>query len=133
MNSIKKPLSLLALLIPSVIAAYWSLAPAMSSLLACLRLPKVEIPADLNQPSWLNTKREIQRHFLKQNVYIPLEDIALARDSSYVASQGSMAFINHLLFKSCSSANLLIWVPLRIRLPIIGEHVLDLCWKLDNG
>jgi hypothetical protein len=67
--------------------------------------------------------RRVQKHFLKYGFYIPAEDIVINNkniilDRDYVAN----------LKKSCDQGRLYIWIPLRFKIPLFGEKVLEWCF-----
>ncbi len=70
------------------------------------------------------TKRRIQRHFLDYDYYIPLEDIV------FLDPNGTSDDNTTLLTKmACGQGGqLAIWLPLKVRLPLFGNWIIEWCW-----
>lgn len=114
----------IALVLPTVLALGWSVAPAVRAGLAAALMNKPALD-DTNGPQLTTAlKRKIQKHFLDHTVYIPLEDIVLAHNSD--DEKDSLTL---LMQKACGRGKLYIWIPLKFRLPIVGEKVFEWCWK----
>lgn len=112
-----------ALLIPTLLALIWSVAPSIRAIVGVVTAPTLEAPqASANDE--LMIRRNLQKHFLKFNVYIPLEDIIFAK-----REQKSVDRTVFLMQKICGEGTMYVWVPLRTRTPIFGESVYDWCWK----
>lgn len=71
----------------------------------------------------LELKRDIQKHFLQYKLYLPVEDM--------VAGIGEIEEQRtaDLMRSACGSADLYVWVPVRIRMPLIGDRIHEWCWK----
>lgn len=68
-----------------------------------------------------NLKRKLQHFFLQHDVYIPLEDfVVLTGDESDLDSR-------KIIEQACGNGNLHIWLPLPLRIPILGERVIEWC------
>lgn len=87
-----------------------------------------QLRLDQNQESLLNSsdfelqqKRLVQQHFLKYGIYIPIDDITV-KDVGIEADSYQL-----MLQQSCGSGKLFVWVPLKFRLPLIGEKILEWC------
>ena len=72
----------------------------------------------------LEIQREVQKHYLSNGVYIPLEDIFFVEEIKQTNPDLTSAIV-----KSCGNATMAIWVPLLVRLPYIGERSFEWCWK----
>jgi hypothetical protein len=66
-------------------------------------------------------RRSIQGHFLSHRIYIPTEDIVIRK------AEGNDLEILKLLAETCGLADIYIWVPIRYRLPLVGEQTLEWC------
>jgi hypothetical protein len=89
------------------------------------------IPKDsfqLVEPARTEFKRTEQKYFLDYGVYVPLEDIMYVEQLS---SSGER--YREALLDACEDISLkngmAIWLPLRVKLPLLGERVYEWCWK----
>jgi hypothetical protein len=111
---------------PTLAAAAWTCWPALSAAAAALAFGKVET----DEGGWqdpeqvMAIRRHVQKHFLDHAVYIPLEDIVV--DDASDTAAGSLSL---LMQKACGRGRLYVWIPLRFRLPALGEKVVEWCWK----
>ena len=114
------------MILPTGFALYWTTAPAAMAALATFRLtaPTLEDSEWSDVRRVVDLKRQIQKHFLDYSVYLPIEDIIAP--STLGNEQDELAF---LMQSACGRARLYIWIPLKFRLPFIGNKVLDWCWK----
>ena len=71
----------------------------------------------------LSTQRKIQKHFLSYGVYIPIDDIVVNMGLNKLDNY------NQLHESTCGTAKIYIWLPIKIRFPIIGEKVWEWCLK----
>ncbi len=69
--------------------------------------------------------RTVQSHFLRFDIYIPLEDIWLDQEKNEVESQR----LSLLMRKVCGHGSLYVWVPVSFRLPFVGTKTVEWCWK----
>ena len=119
-------LLVLLLIAPSLAAAAWSAWPSLMAIAGTVAQEPLKLAeADLVDASRIfATKRAIQKHLLSFATYVPLEDIVTAAPSDVAAGDLSL-----LMQKACGRGKLFVWIPLRIRLPIVGERVYEWCWK----
>ena len=119
-------IALISWLLALAVIVTWSGAPSIMALVATSQLEPIHRnPAlDGDDQAILGLRRQIQKHYLNYGVYLPLEDIML-RDQVLKLN----ASLDNALHRYCSDAVLGIWVPLKFRLPIIGERVVEWCWK----
>ena len=75
----------------------------------------------LSYESEKELKSSIQGHFLSHSIYIPTEDIILRNTES-----GDQETFK-LLAETCGLADIYIWVPIRYRLPLVGEQTVEWC------
>lgn len=85
---------------------------------ASYRLPSFK---DVTTLKYVDVQRKVQKHYLDYGIYIPLDDIILNQDENSAITQLS------LLEQVCGEGTLYIWVPIRIRIPVLGEKVLEWC------
>ncbi len=114
------------MIVPILGATLWTIQPSFATLLAVRTFQPAPLStADANDPeALLQYKRDIQRHFAGSSIHVPLEDIAV-RQTAY----DSLSRIQALNSKACGGkADLFLWLPLRFRLPVVGEIVFDRCW-----
>ena len=119
----------ISLLTPFLAAMVWTFYPSLQSTWAVFSMPKVnttEIWDSTNDPAIKQRlRRQIQQHFLHHSIYIPFDDIYI----NELEPHSQDYFVSLVMQKSCGRGRLLIWVPFKIRLPIIGEKVFEWCWK----
>lgn len=67
-------------------------------------------------------KRTVQKHFLSNGVYIPLEDI-------FTDSRRQKNPTGEILFmrKKCGRGKIYVWVPFKINVPVYGQKVFEWC------
>ncbi len=111
---------------PTLGAAAWSSYPA---LLAGWAVVSHE-PPTMTKDDWLDPahvlelRRQIQKHFLANRVYIPLDDIVAPAPTE--AEPGDALL---LMQKACGRGRLYVWIPLKFKVPLTGEKVIEWCWK----
>ena len=115
----------LASAIPLLAALYSSSKPALDAFWASHTIGSSLNLSDLSQSPVLSSKRKIQRHYLDYGIYIPIDDIILDLEEGDQISQSKM------LRKVCGEGNAYVWVPLRFRLPLIGEKVFEWCLTMN--
>jgi hypothetical protein len=80
------------------------------------------------EPARTEFRRKEQRYFLESGIYIPLEDIMFVDQLAKAGKSYSKA-----LKENCSDLNdergLAIWLPLKIKIPLLGERVQEWCWR----
>ncbi len=120
---LRQPLLLTILLGSILLAIYVSTSYSLKAFVASAHfLIDLDTTSLLNsEGSALNQKRLIQKHFLRYGIYIPIDDV--------IFTQKGLHESQHLKFlqSSCGQASLYIWVPLKFRLPLIGEKVSEWC------
>ena len=115
----------LASAIPLLAALYSSSKPAIDAFLASQTVVSKTNLFEQREAPILSTKRKIQRHYLDYGIYIPIDDIILDLEEGDQISQSKM------LRKVCGEGNAYVWVPLRFRLPLIGEKVFEWCLTMN--
>lgn len=116
----------LALAAPTLAAATWSALPALQAAYAVAsHRPEAMTKEDWLDPARvLELRRQIQKHFLQSSVYIPLEDIVAP--SANAEGPGDALL---LMQKACGRGRLYVWIPLKFKVPLTGEKVIEWCWK----
>lgn len=111
-------------------ACIMSILPSLKLLHAAIVL---KVPTSLSENSVQeatisDAKRKIQKHFLDNDVYIPLEDIVfLASKESPDNNMSSMTKA------ACGKNGLIaIWLPFEVRLPLLGSWIYEWCWDLKK-
>lgn len=66
------------------------------------------------------TSQEIHIFFLKRGILIPIEDI-------FTSEEGN-SFLG--MRKACRKGKIHFWIPLKLRIPIFGEKVIEWCMSL---
>lgn len=69
----------------------------------------------------VSTKRSVQSYYLGYGIYIPISDIIVAGDSSIHDG------LHKQLGKLCGEGRVYIWTPLRFKIPIFGERLIEWC------
>lgn len=117
-----------------VIGSLWSLLPCIGALLAYATLdPVTDYSSDtlLNQDD-LTQARHIQIHFLKFRTYIPLEDINF--DSHRLSkTELPQKDTNKSISTWCDHDKNVVWVPIKYKVPIYGERVLQWCLNIPSA
>lgn len=119
------PLRSALIILPLIGALIWSFFPACKALTGAFMLQRekyIKHISEYDNPTIY--QRKIQKHFLKYGIYIPMDDIVI--DNQVGKIDETLFF---LMRKSCGRGKLYIWVPLKIRIPIIGEKVVEWCLK----
>lgn len=126
MRWIRRVIVACLMILPTVFAIYWTTIPALLAVVAISRFP---IP-NPQESEWedkrrvLEVKRRIQKHFLDYSVYLPMEDIIVP-----VSLGDERTELSFLMQNTCGRATLYVWIPFKFRLPLIGDKVIDWCWK----
>ena len=111
-------------LAPVLVAATWTLYPAVRVGLARVLIKPIPIPTlDLESTSeQQKIRRLLQQHFRNFGHYLPFEDIVILG-----SSENSTAAL--LVQKACGRGKILVWLSYSFNLPIIGTKVVEHCWK----
>ena len=128
MAFLRKTLWSLFIVGPTIAVVIWASEQPLIATYAAMSLEEVAVdPDDLKQPAQLRQlKRQIQRHFLDHQIYIPLSDMTF-RDYGW----DGRTKLKQGLAKLCGRGIMFVWVPLRFKLPFWGEQILEWCWKPD--
>lgn len=126
MRPLRNWLSAIFLGIPIIFAIYWTVAPALAAKYATLKYLPTSIKVDQarSQHATITAKRQIQKFFLNENIYVPLDDIFISTD--FLENDPALSL---LMQNACGQAKLYVWIPLKFRIPIFGDRVFDWCWK----
>ena len=118
----------IGLICPILAAFIWSAHPSALAAWALIDAPlftsKYSDDPD-PQTNRQNLRRQIQRHFLRHYIYIPLDDI-VSINSDPIPADDTASLV---MQKACGRGRLFVWIPFKIRLPVIGEKVFEWCWK----
>lgn len=120
--------SLFSILIGGILlgmATGYTFNPSWNALTAVLTLDKSFLHDENFEDSTerYRFRRTIQRHFLKHSLYLNLDDIILSENDQSTAQK-----LTFLMRKACGQAKMYVWVPMKIRLPVIGSKVWEWCW-----
>lgn len=115
-------------MLPSAAALTWTVEPAFRTTVATIQHEPLRLKMDDFTDIEKNTelKRQLQKHFLDYNIYIPLEDIVT------LSPQTDQIMMKDIMARSCGPAYVYVWTPLGFRLPFIGMKFIDRCWKPDT-
>lgn len=113
-----------------MMAFCWSVSDSLKVFWATNRHPLVaKSSLELVEPARTEFKRSEQKYFLNYGIYVPLEDIMYAEQLPNGGARYAEA-----LRRSCSGmqvgSGLAIWLPLKVVLPLLGERVIEWCWKV---
>ncbi len=123
-------------LLAIVILVAWSISKTVVVLWATSQHPKLAANTrHLQEPELTDVKRSEQIFFQGYGLYIPLDDIMFV---DQLPSSGKR--FSEVLRRSCSNVNqsnrrsiwsggLAIWLPLKFKLPLLGERIVEWCWK----
>ena len=117
-------ISLLAL--PLFFSLFWSAQPAIQAVIAAYQFPEIHVTEEeyTDRAGFsVFISRQIQQHFRKYNIHIPLEDILLRPSQP---SYQERLFL--LLDRSYGQGKVYTWIPLVFRFPFAGHKVLEWCW-----
>lgn len=111
---------------PTLATALWATWPTLQAWLATRQyaFPKMSAQDWDDSARTTELRRRLQRHFLNHNVYIPLDDIVVTG-----ASETEPNELAALMQRACGRGRLFVWIPLKFRVPIRGEQVIEWCWK----
>jgi hypothetical protein len=116
-------------LLAFLMAFLWSFSDSIKVLVATSRHPLLGGESvNLVEPARTEFKRQEQKYFLEYGVYVPLEDIMYVEQ---LPSSGERyaASIKMTCADLSTKNGLAIWLPLRVKLPLLGERVFEWCWK----
>lgn len=125
----QKKIVILSWVISISFVFFWSLSDCLKVLVAVYRYPpsrKSQI--QVNEIVRTDFRRSQQKYFLDYGIYVPLEDIMYVDQLPSGGERYADALIS-----SCAGLRpgdgIAIWLPLKIKLPLIGEKVREWCWK----
>lgn len=129
MGSKQKTLIIASWLISLVILLCWSTSQSMVVFWATTRHPKIaKSTMHSEEADWIEYKRSEQKFFQSYGLYLPLEDIMFIAQ----LPSGGTRYADALR-RTCSGviagSGIAIWLPLKIKLPLVGERVFEWCWK----
>ena len=112
-----------------LLAILWSSSDSIRVFIAASRHPDIGKESfNLAEPARTEFKRREQKYFLEYGIYVPLEDIMYVEQLS--SSGERYAESLRLTCAELSMKNgIAIWLPLRVKWPLMGERVLEWCWK----
>ncbi len=104
----------------------WSGYPTLSAVAAVYTTKSIAFAdgAENDDSAELRIRRTLQKHFLKYGVYLPVEDIIVVNKKAGLRNRAVF-----LMQKICGKGRIYVWVPLKMRLPIVGDRVFEWCWK----
>ena len=117
-----------AVYFPFLLALTWSLYPGLKVYVASLLLPAFSYASKLDLEDLATREeisRQIQQHFHKFDLYVPLEDVVVL--SANKDPEKALFFDN--LTKTCQDALIYVWLPFTVRLPFLGDVDWEWCKK----
>lgn len=118
---------LVNLILAVLVALTWSFWPSLRAVSAALTLAGASssIVAEGTDQLHLELQRDVQKHFLIYGVYIPLEDIMLTQHLTERNKD-----LESVLRQTCGSSRFALWLPLVVRIPLVGERSSEWCWNI---
>jgi hypothetical protein len=125
----KKIRLIIAMIAALLMMLMWSMQDTIVILWAASRHPKIPKEALVYvEPARTEFKRQEQKYFLGYGIYVPLEDMMYIEQLSNAKARYAEA-----LAKSCSGlrsdSGFAIWLPLKSKWPLMGERVMEWCWR----
>ncbi len=103
----------------------WSAIGAVSSAYS-LKIPSPQVFHWDDQAQISSLKRSVQRHFSDYGTYIPMDDIQII-----FGKKGRKIADSLTMQKVQDRATLMVWIPLRFTLPLLGVKVIEWPWILE--
>lgn len=104
----------------------WSMWPTLCAGYAAATLKGVD--ADIvrygNEVVQLELQRSVQKHFLDYGIYLPLEDIMFTQ--RLLAANKDL---ENGIRRACGDGPFALWIPVVVKIPLIGERSSEWCWK----
>ena len=118
---------LLNLVLAVVVALLWSFWPCLCAVLGAVTLPAAShnVVFDGSEQMQLELQRGVQKHFLIYGVYVPLEDILFTQRLAVANKE-----LEPVLRKTCGNSRFALWLPLIVRIPLVGERSSEWCWNI---
>lgn len=110
-----------------LVVAIWSFWPAICAMTAAMRMQPVNanIVSEGTDQTQLELQRSVQKYFLIYGIYIPLEDIMFTQKLADANKD-----LEPALRKTCGSSRFALWLPLIVRIPLVGERSSEWCWNV---
>jgi hypothetical protein len=114
------------IVVPLIGTAIWTILPTLQVIRTVKTLPSIQFSTEdsTNPTAIKQVRRNIQKHFRDSGIYIPTEDIL-----TFAPTKRSEAL---LMQKVCGKGTLFVWVPLKVRLPFVGERIKEWCFKVES-
>ncbi len=125
----QKKIIILSWVLAILTAFLWSASDSIRVLIAAIRHPVLgKESINLVEPAMTEFKRQEQKYFLGYGIYVPLEDIMYVEQLPSAGARYAES-----LRQTCadlgSKNGLAIWLPLKVKWPLLGERVFEWCWK----
>lgn len=123
--ALRKRALAVAVILPLVAALFFSTRTFFQALVGVAIFSETKFANNNwdNPSSALTGRRLAQQQFMNVGVHIPLENIIATEDDSATTPR-----MIDLMTEVCGRGVLMIWVPLRLRLPFVGDRVSEWCW-----
>jgi len=118
-----------------ILGLLWSVLPGLGAIAAYMTLPPITSDSANNpllQES-LKNARKVQLHFLKYRVYIPLEDIIISTEELTSSSYESQKKPPKKSILWCNLEKSILWIPIKYKVPIVGERVFQWCLNIPSA
>lgn len=128
-NKVFSLLGLVGMIFPLVLALGWTTWPALQALYAVVSFPNLDARDDelRDEQRLLEIRRMVQKALLAKDLYVPVEDVVVG---TQVPGTGQRFQL--LMLKACGRGKLHVWIPLRLKWPLIGERIYEVCWDLSG-
>jgi len=118
-----KPVRYLLLLTPLFAAIWLSFGDSLRAGMATMTLNPSSLAA-MNEETALQLRRNIQQHYRQYGLHLPIEDIVVVSKNRDEPDK-----LTFLMRKACGQGKVYVWVPLKLKLPFLGNRVVEWCWK----
>ena len=116
-------LAIIALL-PIGAMTYVSCEKAVYAVFAAASLNPLSIHQYPSTSEVTRLRRDLQSHFRKYGVYIPVGDIIVANSEDL-----GQSVLSSRMVESCGQAPVYLWLPIQVELPIHGKKIWEYCFK----
>lgn len=118
---------LVNLVLALLVLLIWSFWPSLRAISAALMFAGANpaVVVDGSEQMQLELQRDVQKHFLIYGVYIPLEDIMFTKRLTEKNKD-----LESVLRQTCGNSRFALWLPLIVRIPLVGERSSEWCWSI---
>ncbi len=119
-----RSLLVLAIVVPCMVVIGWTFFPCWNPVLAVLSARKDFRYTDPEAATTQDMQRQIQQYLRKFDVRIALDDVVVRNPPK----EGDARTSFWIMKKNCIQGNLMVWIPLYLNVPVVGQVVSEWCW-----